>query len=310
MPIHKQPLSALPSVRQLRALVAVYHTGSVSMAAEQLALTQPAVTVLLRELEGRLGIKLFDRSTRSLRRTEAANEAVGYAQRALAELESMASSMADLASGTRGSVRVAATATVAQTLLPPAMRAFLDGHGGVRVHMEEVAPEAFVEVLLSERVDLGVGTLEAPVAGLQEEVFLRDALVVAAPAQVALSAGRTVSWKQLSAHPVVTVKPGYGVRRRVDEAAAAAGVTLQIEHEVSLLTTALAMAAHGLGVAVVPGSMVAPEAESRLVTRRLVRPAVDRRIAVVYKRGRSLSPAARSFIDAVKQSSAKRTHSG
>jgi DNA-binding transcriptional LysR family regulator len=58
MPIHKKPLSqrGLPSVRQLRAFVAVYHAGQVSAAAEQLALTQPAVTVLLRELEARLGV--------------------------------------------------------------------------------------------------------------------------------------------------------------------------------------------------------------------------------------------------------------
>ena len=62
-------MRGLPSVRQLRAFAAVYYTGQVSAAAERLALTQPAVTVLLRELEERLGVKLFDRSTRSLRQS-------------------------------------------------------------------------------------------------------------------------------------------------------------------------------------------------------------------------------------------------
>ena len=59
MAIHKQPLSSLPSVRQLRAFVAVYHTASVSAAAQELSLAQPAVTMLLRELETKLGLSLF-----------------------------------------------------------------------------------------------------------------------------------------------------------------------------------------------------------------------------------------------------------
>lgn len=299
MPIHNKPLSArtLPSVRQLRAFVAVYHTGHVSAAAQQLALTQPAVTVLLRELEGKLGVKLFDRSTRALRRTEAAAEAIAYAERALAELEGLGTSMAELAGARRGRVRIAATATVAQTLLPPAMRRFLDTHPGVRIEIEDVAPTKFVETLLADRVDFGIGTLEAPVPGLREEVFLRDTLAAVALAGPRFVADRPLTWKQLAALPIVTVKAGYGVRRRIEAAAESAGVTLCIAHEVSLLTTALAMAASGLGVAVVPASLLAYGGHPQLVARRLTRPAVERNTAVVYRAERSLSPAARAFVD-------------
>lgn len=290
-------MRGLPSVRQLRAFVAVYHAGQVSAAAEQLALTQPAVTVLLRELEGRLGVKLFDRSTRMLRRTEAAEEAIAYAERALGELQALGSSMAELAGARRGRVRIAATGTVAQTLLPPLMRRFLDAHPEVRVEIEEVAPAGFVETLLGERVDFGIGTLEAPVPGLREQVFLRDSLAAVALGGPDFPAGKTITWKQLAALPLVTVKPGYGVRRRIDAAADAAGVRLQVAHEVSLLATAVALAASGLGVAVVPASLLQYGADTRLVARRLVRPAVERNTAVVYRQERSLSPAAQAFVD-------------
>jgi DNA-binding transcriptional LysR family regulator len=301
MPIHKKPLSALPSVRQLRALVAVHGTGSISAAARELALTQPAVTVLLRELEDRLGLKLFDRSTRVLRPTAAAAEAVGHAQRALAELEAMAAGMAQLAAAGRGRVRVAATAIVAQSLVPAAMGRYRDLHPGVKVELEEVAPDGFVEALLAERVDFGVGTLESPVAGLREEVLLRDVLVAAALPGAGFAAGSSITWKQLAALPVVTVRPGYGVRRRIDEAAQAAGVTLRIEHEVALLSTAVAMAEHGLAAAIVPGSILASGATgSRLVARRITRPAVQRPIAVVAKRDRSLSPAAQALAEVLR----------
>jgi len=288
-------MRTLPSVRQLRAFVAVYHAGQVSAAAEQLALTQPAVTVLLRQLEDKLGVKLFDRSTRALRRTEAAVEAIAYAERALAELEAMGTSMAELAGARRGRVRIAATSTVAQTVLPNAVREFLRLHPDVRVEIEDLAPSEFVEALLAGRADFGVGTLEGAVPGLCERVFLQDPLAAIAPEGPDFTAGKPITWKQLSALPVVTVKAGYGVRRRIDEAARSAGVELRIAHEVSLLTTAVALAASGLGVAVVPASLLGRGGETGLVARRLTRPAVPRQVAVIHRQERSLSPAAEAF---------------
>jgi DNA-binding transcriptional LysR family regulator len=297
MVIHKKPLSmrGVPSVRQLRAFVAIYHGGQLSAAAEQLALTQPAVSVLLRELEERLGVRLFDRTTRSLRRTEAADEAIVHAERVLAELDALGTAMADLASGRRGRVRVAATSTIAQTLLPQAMLRFLEIHAQVQVTIDDCAPGQFVEKILNEQVDFGVGTLDGKVAGLEERVFVRDHLSAIADRGVRFPNAEQLSWKQLAAHPLITVKPGYGVRGSIDRAAAEADAALRIVHEVTLLGTALAMAANGLGVAVLPASILAHAGYPRLVARRLVRPVVARNVSVVLKRGRSLSPSAAAF---------------
>jgi len=288
-------MRALPSLRQLRAFVAIYQTGSISAAAEQLALTQPAVTVLLRELESKLGLTLFDRSTRTLRRTEAAAEAIAFAERALAELEAMGNSMADLAEVRRGRVRIACTSTIAQTVLPPLMRRFLDANPAVQLEINEVAPSAFVDTLQTGRTDMGIGTLESPVPGLREDVFMRDTLSALALPAPDFPADRPITWKQLAALPLVTVRHGYGVRHRIDDAAREAGVQLRIAHEVSLLTTAVALAASGLGVAVVPGSLLAHAGASGLVARRLTRPTVERNMSVVYRQDRTLPPAAAAF---------------
>lgn len=289
-------MRGLPSVRQLRAFVAVYHSGSVSAAAQQLSLTQPAVTVLLRELEGKLGLKLFDRTTRSVRRTDAAAEAIAYAERALSELEAMGASMAELAGMRRGRLRIAATSTVAQTLLPPLVRRFRDAHPDVHVAIEDIPPNEFVETLLADRADLGLGTLESPVAGLREELVLRDWLAAVAPATRDFPHDKPITWKQLATLPLITVKGGYGVRRRIDATAQSVGVELRIVHEVTLLTTAVALAASGLGVAVVPASLPARTPHAQLAVRRLTRPAVERLTAVVYKQERALSPAAQAFV--------------
>ncbi|MGQ2994737.1 LysR family transcriptional regulator [Variovorax sp.] len=300
MAIHKKPLSmrGVPSVRQLRAFAAVYHSGQLSSAAAALSLTQPAVSVLLRELEDRLGVRLFDRTTRSLHRTAAADEAIGHAERVLAELDALGSGMAELAAGRRGRLRIAVTSTIAQTLMPRALRRYTQQHPEVKVAIDDCAPSQFVETVLSGQVDFGVGTLQARTPGLDERVFVHDHLAVIADRDLPLPGGAAgITWRQLAALRLITVKPGYGVRNSIDAAAAEAGVRLEIAYEVTLLTTALAMAAGGLGPALLPASILAHADPSRLVARRLIRPTVARNIAVVTRQGRSLSPAAAAFAD-------------
>lgn len=282
-------------MRQLRAFVAVYHAGQVSAAAEQLAVTQPAVTVLLRELEDRLGVRLFDRSTRSLARTAAAEQAVAYAERALAELDGMTSAMRGLAAGEQGLLRIAATSTTAQTLLPRVLRRYGARYPGVRIVVDDCSPLDFVERIVRHRVDLGVGTLEAAVPGLREQVFLQDWLVAAGKRSSTFTGDAPLTWKQLSAQPLIVVRGGYGVRRRVEQAAAQAGVQLRIAHEVTLLTTALAMAAEGLGIAVVPGAAAAYSTLPGLVARKLVRPAMARPVSVISLADRAGPGAAQAF---------------
>ena len=294
---HKKPLSlrSLPSLRQLRAFVAVYRTGQVSAAADQLALTQPAVTVLLREFEGKLGITLFDRTPRGLRRTEAAIEAMIYAERILADVEALGENMGELVAARRGRLRIGCTSTIAQTLLPPLIREFSQSHPMVELEIVDVAPVDFVETQLGHRFDVGIGTLDHAVTGIAEEVFLRDTISAVGLPGDDFAASGPITWKQLSGHPLITVKPGYGVRRRIDNAALEAGVELRIVHEVSLLMTAIALAEAGVGIAVVPGSLLRHATGSLVVARRLVRPMAERNIALLSVTERQLSPAAQAF---------------
>jgi DNA-binding transcriptional LysR family regulator len=213
-------------------------------------------------------------------------------------MDGLSTSMSELAGLHAGRVRVVATAAVAQALLPPAMRKFLDKHPGVSLEIDEVGPADFANAIEANHVDFGVGTLEGSDSGLHEEVLIRETLVAAALPSASFPGGIPMTWKQLSALPLVTVRSGYGIRGRIEAAAREAGVELKIAHEVSLLATAVALAANGLGVVVVPPSIVAHE--SKLVTQRLVRPTVERVIGVHFRRERSLSPAADAFLQLLK----------
>lgn len=288
-------LRELPSIRQLRAFIAVYRTGQLSAAAEMLSVSQPAVSVLIRELEQKLGVRLFERTTRALRRTEAADETIVFAERALAELSAMGRAANDLAGTKRGRLRIAVTSTTAQTLFPLLWKRYSNLYPQIGLTLEDCAPNEFVEKIASDRVDLGIGTLEAAIPGLEERVFLKDTLVAVAVTASSFPKGVDLNWRQLSELPVVVVKPGYGVRQRIELAALQAGVTLRVEHEVSLLATALAMAAAGLGVAIVPGTVVQHSQYRQLALRPLVDPVVERDVAVIFKRDRELPPAAVSL---------------
>lgn len=296
---HKNNLSLKnsPSIRQLRAFTVLYETGSVSAAANILALTQPAITVLLRELEAKLGVRLFERSVRGLQRTEAAIEAMIYVQRVLGDLHEMSLSMQALASGSTGELRIAATSTVAQTQMPSLLQRFKAEHPSVRVCIDDCGPNEFVDRVMSERVHIGIGTLETAIPGLSEINFQQDWLHAVFHKDLATFKGNTVSWKKLEQLPIITVKPGYGVRRSIDQAIAEAKVRLNLIHEVTLLSTALALAEQGMGVAIVPGTIVNSGKLNTLSSYRIIRPSVPRNLSVVFKRGIQLPPTAKSFIE-------------
>lgn len=295
------PGSASPNLRQLRAFRAVYQLRKISAAAEQLSITQSAVSVLIRQLEEGLGARLFDRTTRSLRPTQAAQEAIVVAERILRDVDSFGAGVRDLSALRRGSLSLAVTPMLGEILLPEAVRRFRDSHPGVRLSIDDCSPDQFVSRVVGEHVDLGIGTPERAAADVDTVKLLSDRLALVCREDHPLARRRSVRWSDLRDHPVITVRPGYGIRPLVDGAAAHAGVALEVANEVTFLSTALWMVQSGMGAAVMPSAYVRAPAGQGLVLVRLTHPTVSRDIFIVTKRGRSLSPAGQVFVAALRQ---------
>lgn len=293
------PPGFTPSLRQLRAFRAVYQLRKLSAAAEQLSVTQSTVSVLLRQLEEGLGTRLFDRTTRSLRPTSAATEAIAVAERILRDVDSLGAGLRDLSALRRGRVVVAVTPTLGEILLPPVVRRFAKAHPEIRVVIDDCPPEQFVSRVVGEHVDLGIGTPERAAADVDTAKLLGDTLALVCRKDHPLATRRRLQWADLQGTPVVTVRPGYGIRPLIDGAAAQAGVQLDVVNEVSFLSTALWMTASGLGAAVMP-SAYARSSRHDLLVRKLHAPVVSRDISLVTKRGRSLSPAAQALVDVIR----------
>jgi DNA-binding transcriptional LysR family regulator len=291
------PTAFTPTLRQLRAFRAVHQLRKLSAAAEQLAITQSAVSVLIRQLEEGLGARLFDRTTRSLRPTPAAEQAVVVAERILRDVESLGAGLRDLSGLRRGRVSLAVTPTLGEILLPPVVRRFRELHPGIQVVIDDCSPDQFVSRVVGEHVDLGLGTPERAAADVDTHKLLGDHLALVCRQDHPLAARRTLRWADLQGHPVITVRPGYGIRPLVDGAAARAGVQLDVSNEVSFLSTAVWMAHSGLGAAIMPSGYARDAQRLELVERKLQQPVVSRDISLVTKRGRSLSPAAQALVE-------------
>ena len=291
-----------PTLRQLRAFLAVYQMRQLSAAAQKLFVTQSAVSMLIRQLEEGLGTRLFDRTTRSLKPTAAAEEMLSTVERVLRDVDSLSADFRELSTLERGRVTLAITPTLAALLLPDAMRVFAEQHPKVRVLVNDCAPDQFISRILGEHVDFGIGTPERPGPEVETQRLMRDHLALVCRSDHPLANARVVRWSDLGRHPVITVRPGYGVRPLIDGTAADAGVALDVVNEVSFLSTALWMTASGMGPSIMPSAFARAANDPSLVIKVLSAPRVARDISVVTKRGHSLSAAARSFIDVLKQS--------
>lgn len=292
------------TVKQLRAFVAVYRLGKLALAAQRLSITQGAVSVLIRQIEETLGASLFDRSTRSLKPTLAAHDAIGPAERILGEVSALGASFHALGERQRGRVHIAVTPAVGVVLMPAVVRRFAADYPGIQLVLDDCAPDQFLPAILSGRVEFGIGTPE-PAADIESLPLLHDKLCLVCADDHPLAAKRQVRWADLAGVPLVAIRSGYGVRRLIDSVASQAGVELQVVNEVSFLATALWMVASGLGATIFPQALVAGP-HANLVTRPLVAPSVTRSICVVTQRGRSLSPACESFVDVMRSEVGRR----
>lgn len=290
------------TLRQLQAFVLTCQLGSFTRAAERMLITQSAVTLLIKQLEQALGVTLFDRTTRALRLTSAANEALPIAARMLRNQDLLTDSVRALAEGSRGLVTLGVTVAVAAALMPRVVAAFRTQYPKVTVVMQDLSPEQLVMKMLDEEVEVAIGTLDTDAPDLDLTDLLQAQMSLVCQKGSPIAEAECIPWAAVLEQPVIAIKKGSGIRTLIDETLAAKGKTLVPAYEASLVTTALAMTAEGLGVSILPPYLV-PQLPpySQFAVRPLVDPVVSRGLSIMTKKGRSLSHAAHSFIEVTRR---------
>lgn len=286
------------TLRQLRAFLAVADCASFTEAARQLHLTQAAMSVLVRELEAELGVRLLDRNTRRVELSEAGRDLYPFAQRVLRELEDAVHSVGELRDKKKGLLRVSAPQMMACTLMPQVIAAYQQQYPQVEVQLSDTVPELMLERVLSGQVELAIGPDGSAPPELERRPLLRDKHLLICQASHPLARKKQVRWRELAGLPFIA--PTHDFMRRLEPELVAAGLWAPLvlpSHQVSYMTTALGLVAAGLGVTACP-SYAAPLAQGLgLVMLPLIDPVFYREVCIFSAATRSLSPAAQSFVD-------------
>ena len=283
-------------LRQLAGFVAVARCGSFSAAARELAMTQPAFSQLIRQLEDAVGVRLFERTTRKVELTEAGTRFLAMVQRPLDDLEHAHVSMRDMASGRRGRIAFASLPSAAFAVATTALARFKAEHPGIHVRLIEAQNLDIVEKVLAREIDFGIGTLDAAHAELDFEPLLDDELVAVFPAGHAFAKAVSVSWSSFAREPLVLLTGRSNVRAIVEQHFAAIGRTAEPVYEVAGMVTALAMVRAGLGVTAMPRIALGELNMNGLASARFAAPRPTRRIGIITRKNRKLSPAAHAYV--------------
>ena len=284
------------TLRQLRAFVAVADLASFTDAAKQLHLTQAALSVLVRELEKSLGVRLLDRSTRKVRLSEPGREFYPLVTKVLEELEGAVAGVASLRDKKRGYVRVAAPQMMSCTLMPRVVGAYLKRYPDIEVRLTDTVPEQVVPRVVSGEVEIGIGPDASAIPDVARTPLLADRHLLVCRKDHPLAKKRRVFWKDIVSYPFIAPTRDFAPALNVELSRAGSDFNIKPAYEVSFISTAIAMTNVGLGVTACP-SYSAPLVQGyRLETRPLCKPEFVREVFVFAREGTSLSPAADSFV--------------
>jgi DNA-binding transcriptional LysR family regulator len=287
-------------LHQLRIFVAVARLGNFTRAAERLNLSQPSLSLHIRQLEQDLSVRLLDRSTRSVALTRTGEEFLPTAERLLDDFQSAVASVADLAARRRGRVAVAVLPSVAAELLPRAIALLRERHPDIGVSLRDDVAEHIPARVRGGEVDFGLGTIDGLDADIYGAPLISDALIAVLPPGHPLADAAKTNWRALAKYPFVAMSRDSSVRRLTEQAFARNGLVLEPAFEAKYISTAIGIIANGLGLGTLPSSVVAMVQQAGLAHAEIHGPLIKRRIGIITRRGRSLSPAAEALVAALK----------
>ncbi len=288
------------NLRQLEAFVTVCAEGSVTKAAAKMALTQSAVSVLVRLFEDAYGTRLFDRQTRLLRPTPLAREMLPLAVRILEDVAMFEARLRTRAERERGTVDIAVTPTIGTTIIPSVLEAFSNRYPDVRVHVHDVNPPDVLVLVESGSAAFGMGTFD-PRADFDRVPLIAYSLVLVGRSATLPTRRSTIGWADLQALPIVSIGTGNSIRSWIDESFASVGRRFEPTWVVAQFASAIAMVEHGLGYTILPSYLRYNYRSLGLATIGLVKPRTLRELAIVSRRNTIHPPATLALIEMIRE---------
>lgn len=286
------------NLNQLRVFYAVAKGGSFTQAAQALSITQPAVTVHIRELEKYHGVRLFDRGGRRVKLTDAGQTLFEYAQRIFTLTEEAEHALENARSLRAGRLQLLGSLTVGAYYLPPVINLFKARFPEIHVTLSVDNSQRVVERIAALRED--VGFLSGPVRDEQLVVrpFLEDELVILVPPGHAWSTRRSVSLHELGGQPLILRELGSATRALMEERLRQAGIHPRVSMELGSNEAIKRAVEMGMGVSVLSATIIKREAEAGLLKiLRIREKGLTRQFQIITHRERQRSRLIAAFLE-------------
>lgn len=286
--------------RRLQVFHCVARQLSFTRAAEQLFMTQPAVTFQIKQLEEHFNARLFDRSHGRIALTVAGRTALEYAEKILLLHEELEKRMGELTGGIAGPLMLGASTTIAEFMLPQILGEFKARYPDVQTRLT-VANSETIESRIADHT-LDVGLIESPstLANLSSEVCCEDELVLICAPSHPLGRRIAVTPEEVAAQPFVSREPGSGTREFTDRYFRSAGIQPEDIERVMELGSPEAikgLVETGLGVAVMSRATVTKERRLGTLVSVPLEPRLIRILSLVYPNNRFRSRLLTTFVD-------------
>jgi DNA-binding transcriptional LysR family regulator len=237
---------------QLRAFVTVADLRSFRQAAVELHLSPPALSRRIERLEERVGARLLDRTSRSVRLSVVGEAFVERVRSVLEDLDDAVLGVIELSSGHAGRLTVAAVPSAACGFVPQALARLAARYPGIRFRVLDGSLQATALAVLGGQADVGIGFNDSAIPGLHVEALGEDPYMLALPAAHRWAGRRSIRLQDLDDEPLLSLAASSGNRALLELQLAQAGVALRVTHETAHVWALIGMVEAGLGCALVP----------------------------------------------------------
>ena len=292
---------------QLNSFLEVAKHSSFSKAAERCFRTQPAISSQIRALEEEVGAKLFDRSGAKVTLTVAGKAFQSYAEEALHSLKSVKTAIAEMERTPRGEIIVGANEATCLHILPEVFADFKHQYPKVSVSIQRAETSKTLESIVDQTLDFGVVSLPVKDPRLAALPIHQDELVLITAARHPLAQLAHVRLEEIAKYPLVLPKLGR-TREAIDNVFQEARLKPHVSMELDSSELLKRFVAADVGVGFIGRSNISDEVRAgTLVALTFFDPPIRRELALVYRKDKALSRAARAFMEiAVKRQTAKK----
>lgn len=295
------------TLKQVRTFVTIAQSKSFAEAGEILHLSQPALSISMKNLEETVGGKLLARSTRTLSLTPEGKLFLPIAKRLLSDFDDAFIELSELFSLKRGNLSLAAMPSFASTHLPQHLLAFTTKYQEIKVRVHDVIAEEAVTMVQTGKVEFAISFDPGEFDDLNFETLFSDQLLAVFPedhalAQVdALVQADDLTWQQLSQYPFIALQRPSSIRMLMESTLAEQELFLQIKYESNQLATVVQMVANKLGVSAIPSLYKQQIQALKIQHSPLTSPTISRRVGIITRKRYPLSQSAQFFVKLLRQ---------